>query len=208
MLDPGSVQVVAAVLLVLTATGVAVLGRSVRGPRSAVVAARAPVRGSEAVWLASTLAAQAWPLGIVLFPSWFYAWPGLGGVPEATALQLLGLVLWVLGMGLAAWAARILGRFMTVTIQVTDGQPLVQDGPYAWVRHPIYSANVTAALGLALLFLSPPLLAIALVIASLAAYRGRLEDEFLRSPQAFGDRYAAYSERTGRFLPRLRRAGP
>lgn len=208
MLDAGTVRTVAAVFLILAAAGVAVLGRGVRGPRSKVVASRAPVRGSEAAWLATTIVAQAWTLGVVLLPSWFYAWPSLGDFPEATAVQILGLILWVLGMGLAGWAVRVLGRFMTVTIQVTESQRLVQEGPYAWVRHPIYSANVTAAIGLGLLFLSPPLLAVAVVLAALAVYRARLEDEFLRSPAAFGDRYAAYSERTGRFLPRLRRSGP
>ncbi len=208
MLDPGTVRAVALAFLVLAAAGVAVLGRGVRGPRTKVVATRAPIRGSEAAWLATTLVAQAWTLGVLLLPSWFYGWPAMGDFPEATAVQVLGLVLWVLGMGLAGWAVRVLGRFMTVTIQVTEGQHLVQEGPYAWVRHPIYSANVTAAVGLALLFLSPPLLGVALLLAALAAYRGRLEDEFLRSPEAFGERYAAYSARTGRFFPRLRRSGP
>jgi len=208
MLDATTVRIFAAALLVLAAGGVAALGRSVLGPRGKVVASRHPIRGSEAAWLATTLAAQAWTAGVLALPGWFYAWPGIADFSEATALQVLGLALWLLGMGLAGWATRVLGRAMTVSIQVTEGQRLVQEGPYAWVRHPIYSANVTAALGLSLLFLSPPLLALVLVLAGLAWYRGQLEDEFLRSPQAFGDRYEAYSARTGRFLPRFRRSGP
>lgn len=208
MLDVGTIRVTAGIFLVLALVGVAALGRSVVGPRRRVLASRHPARGSEAAWLATTLAVQAWTLGVVVLPSGFYAWPGVGDFPESSALQVLGVVLWLLGMGLAGWAARALGRSMTVSIQVAEGQRLVQEGPYAWVRHPIYSANVTASLGLALLFLSPPLLALALVLAAMAAYRGRLEDDFLRTPEAFGAAYEAYARRTGRFLPRFRRSAP
>ncbi len=208
MLDVTTARIVAGVLLVLVAIGIPVLGRSLRGPRGKVVASRRPIRGSEAVWLAATMAAQAWTFGALVLPAWFYAWPGVPDFPESSAVQILGLCLWLLGMGLAGWAVRVLGRFMTVEIQVMEGQPLVQEGPYAWVRHPIYTGNATAALGLSLLFLSPPLGALAGVVAVLAAYRAHLEDAFLRSPDAFGDRYDAYAARTGRLLPRLRRSGP
>lgn len=208
MLDVTTVRILAGVLLVLAAVGVAALGRSVLGPRGRVVAHRRPVIGSEVVWLAATALSQAWVLGVLVVPGWFYGWPGAARVPESTGLQALGLVLWMLGMGLAGWATRVLGRFMTVSIQVAEGQRLVQEGPYAWVRHPIYTGNVAAALGLGLLFLNPLLLGLVLLLAVLASYRGRLEDDFLRGPDAFGERYEAYAARTGRFLPRLRRSGP
>ena len=208
MLDAVTVRVLAGALLVLAASGLVVLGRSVLGPRGRVVAERRPARGSEVLWLTATGLTQAWILGVLVLPAWFYGWPGAAGVPESTALQVLGLVLWFGGMGLAGWATRVLGRFLTVSIQVAEGQRLVQEGPYAWVRHPIYTGNVAAALGLALLFLNPLLLGLVLLLAVLASYRGRLEDGFLRSPDAFGERYDVYASRTGRFLPRLRRSGP
>lgn len=148
---------------------------------------------------------QGWALGVLVLPTWFYAWPGLGNFPDSTDVQILGPLLWLAGMGLIAWATRTLGPFRVVAIQVTKGHRLVQEGPYAWIRHPIYTGNAAAALGLSLLYLSPPLLALAVLLTILAAYRGRLEDEFLRSPEAFGAEYEAYSTRTGRFLPRLRR---
>ncbi len=208
MLDVGTIRVVAGGFLALTVAGVALLARSVSRPAGKVVASRRPARGSEAVWLGATLLAQGWTLGVLLLPTDFYDWPHVGAFPDASLVQLLGPVLWLLGMGLAGWATQTLGRFMTVSIQVTEGHRLVQEGPYAWIRHPIYTGNVLAAVGLALLYLSPPLAALALVILGLAAYRGRIEDEFLRSPEAFGGRYEAYAARTGRFLPRFRKAGP
>lgn len=208
MLDAGTVRVIAGGLLILIVAGGAVLSRSLLGPRGRVLASRAPIRGSEAAWLAATMLAHAWTIGVVLLPGLAYAVPGVPDVPESSAVQILGLGLWFVGMGLAAWALRTLGRFATVEIQVVEGQRLVQDGPYARIRHPIYTANVMAVFGLAFLYLSPPLLAIAAFIALLAFYRGRLEDEFLQSPQAFGETYTGYARRTGRFLPRLRGSSP
>lgn len=208
MLDVGTVRILATALFLLSLAGIATLWRSVSRPSGRVRASRPPARGSEAAWLGSTLLVQAWTVGVILLPAWFYGWPGIGGFPDSSDVQFLGPALWLVGMGLAGWATRTLGRYMTVSIQVTEDQTLVQRGPYAWIRHPIYTGNVAAALGLALLYLSPPVLALAALLAVLATYRGRLEDAFLRSPEAFGDRYAAYCERTGRFLPRLRRSAP
>lgn len=208
MLDVGTVRIVALGLLAVGIAGLAPLARSVSRPSGKVVASRRTVWGSEAAWLAGTVVAQAWTVGVLLLPAWFYDWPGPVNVPDSTVVQILGPALWLAGMGLAAWSIRTLGRHMTVAIQVTEGHRLVQEGPYARIRHPIYTGNATAAVGLALLYLSPPLIGVALGLVILASYRGRLEDEFLASPQAFGASYVAYRERTGRFLPRIRRSGP
>lgn len=208
MLDPGTVRIVAAALVAVAAAGVVAIRPSVLGPRGRVVASRTVGRAWEAAWLAATMVAQAWTLGVILLPTWFYAWPAAGNFPGSTDLQVLGLAGWLAGMALAGWGVRTLGRATTVGVQVTEGQPLVQTGPYARMRHPIYTANVSAAAGLAILYLSLPLGAVVLLLAALASRRGRLEDEFLRSPQAFGDAYIAYARRTGRFLPRWRRSGP
>ena len=205
MLDDATIQILAGGLVVLALAGAAVLGRSVLGPRGRVVASRTVRRGSEAAWLGTTALAQGWILGVAVLPAWFYAQPSFGELPAASILQGLGLVLWLAGMGIAGWSARVLGRSLTVSLQVTEGQRLVEEGPYARVRHPIYTANVAAALGLSLLFLSPPLLVLTAALAVLAVYRGQLEDAFLRSPEAFGARYDAYLARTGRFFPRIRR---
>lgn len=208
MLDAGTVRTIAVVLLLLMISGVAFLSRSVSRPRGKVRASRIPARGTEAAWVGATLLAQAWTLGVLVLPGWFYDWPSVGGFPGSTDVQILGPCLWLVGMGLVGWATRTLGRYMTVSIQVTEGQILVQAGPYARIRHPIYTGIVAAAVGLSLLFLSPPLLILAGFLAVLATYRVRIEDAFLRSPEAFGERYEAYAARTGRFLPRFRRSAP
>jgi protein-S-isoprenylcysteine O-methyltransferase Ste14 len=206
MLDPGTARIVGVVLFLAPVAGAAAFGRSVMAPRGATLAERDPARGTEALWLGTIGVAQLWTLGVVLMPAWFYAWPSLGDFPGSTVVQILGILLWLLAGGLAIWSFRALGRFMTVSIRVMEGHRLVQEGPYARIRHPTYTAVVTLVIGLGLALLSPPLLVLALLLVFLVRYRARLEEDLLRSPQGFGPAYEAYMARTGRFLPRLRKA--
>ncbi len=211
MWDVTTARIVAGIVFLAAMLGVALLGRSVigdRGPAPRIRAQRRPARFTEPAWLGLTLIVQLWSLGVVLVPTWFYGWPAGGDLPYGGIVQAVGLVLWFLGGGLVFWSGRALGRFMTPAIQVTEGQPLVQAGPYAWVRHPTYTANMMVAFGLGLAFLSLPLLAAAVVLAALARYRAGLEESLLQSPEAFGAAYGAYMARTGRFLPWGRRSGP
>ncbi len=206
MLDDRTVQIVGGLLFLAPIAGAAVLGRSALGPRGRIVAARHPARGTEVLWLGTIGVAQLWTLGVALMPAWFYAWPSVGDFADSATVQALGVLLWFLAGGLAVWSFRTLGRFMTVSIRIVEGHRLVQEGPYARIRHPTYTAIVTLVVGLGLVFLSPPLWALALLLALLARYRAGLEEELLRSPQGFGPAYEAYMARTGRFLPRVRRA--
>ncbi|HII39937.1 MAG TPA: isoprenylcysteine carboxylmethyltransferase family protein [Thermoplasmata archaeon] len=207
MLDAGTVRIVGGLLFLAPFAAAAMYGRSVLAPRGATVAARDPARGTEALWLGTIGVAQLWTLGVVLMPQAFYAWPLFGDFPGSAGIQMLGLLVWFLAGGLAVWSFRTLGRFMTVSIRVMEGHRLVQEGPYAWIRHPTYTAVVALVVGLALVFLSLPLILLALLLAVLARYRAGLEEDLLRSPQGFGAAYEAYMARTGRFLPRLRRSG-
>ncbi|HYM40723.1 MAG TPA: isoprenylcysteine carboxylmethyltransferase family protein [Thermoplasmata archaeon] len=208
MLDTATAQELGAFLFVAPIAGAAAFGRSLLGPRGRTVAARAPARGTEALWLGTIGVAQLWTLAVALAPGWFYADLAVGGIPLSTGVQVTGLVLWGVAAGLAAWSFQSLGRFMTVSIRVTEGHELVQKGPYAHVRHPTYTAVVILVVGLALVFLSVPLLIAACVAALLARHRANLEEDLLRSPEGFGAAYDAYRACTGRFLPRLRRSGP
>lgn len=208
MLDPGTVQLLGAFLFLAPAAGAALFGRSVLGPRGAARAERSPARGTEALWLGAIGVAQLWTLGAALVPTWFYTDPALGGFPDSTYVQILGLLLWFAAGGLALWSFRALGRFMTVSIRVSEGHRLVQEGPYAWIRHPTYTAVVALVVGLGLVFLDPVLWALAILLVFLARYRAGLEEDLLRSPEGFGPAYDAYMARTGRFLPRWRREAP
>lgn len=60
-----------------------------------------------------------------------------------------GLVLVGLGLGFAIWARVHIGRNWGAPMSQKDEPELVTSGPYALVRHPIYSGILTAGLGTA-----------------------------------------------------------
>ncbi|WP_112239196.1 methyltransferase family protein [Kribbella monticola] len=64
----------------------------------------------------------------------------------------LGIATILAGATVRLWAIVTLGRWFTYDVRVTEGQPVVQSGPYRWVRHPSYSGVVLVLLGIGLTF--------------------------------------------------------
>jgi protein-S-isoprenylcysteine O-methyltransferase Ste14 len=150
-------------------------------------------------------AALLYPAFVVVAPGWGYD----GWLNWSTGLDLLlqgiGLGLWAVGMAVLVWAARVLGRYMSVE-GVTVDHELVSSGPYRYVRHPVYGSFTAIAVGLSLVFRSYVLAGLAVVWVMATVWWVAAEEELLASPEGLGDAYLRYTERTGRFLPRLRRA--
>jgi protein-S-isoprenylcysteine O-methyltransferase Ste14 len=75
-------------------------------------------------------------------------------------------------------------------------------GAYRYIRHPFYASFLLALLGATIL--SPqPLTLLALVGALVQLNRTAAREEGRLCASAFGAEYAAYMQRTGRFLPGL-----
>ena len=111
------------------------------------------------------------------------------------ALMFIGFV--ILGFSFLA-----LGKSLTAhPIPAKQGE-LVTDGLYRFARHPIYTGVL--ALGLACVLsggLFPHILFfMALVV--LLNYKASFEERLLRARY---EGYASYAEKTGRFLPKLKR---
>ncbi len=191
-------------MLVGTAAGAVLLFRwsgFLKPPRSVKVIGKVN-RATEVAWSLAVMAAQFWSLAVIILPQWSYAFPAVGDVPDL--VQWLGLAMWGAGGAVILWATRAMGEAMRPQVLVLEGQRLVRTGPFARVRHPVYTGIILVALGAGSIFLSIPALVVALLIILMASYRARTEEELLSSPEAFGDEYARYMALTGRFLPRLR----
>lgn len=79
---------------------------------------------------------------------------------------------------------------------------VVRGGPYRYVRNPMYVANITIVLGLALLYTSWAVLVWAITLFVVFHVFVVLYEE-PHLARTFGDDYAAYRGRAGRWLPRL-----
>jgi len=98
------------------------------------------------------------------------------------------------------WARLHLGRLWSGFVTLKEGHRIVDTGPYAIVRHPIYSAIILASLLTALLRATPAAFAgFALVAAGLTMI-SRIEESFLRG-QLGDDAYDAYSRRVPMLVP-------
>lgn len=116
------------------------------------------------------------------------------GVPLAAAGIVLGLS-----------ASRRLGRALTPTPVPIEGAGLRTDGPYARVRHPIYSAILLLALGFVVAVGSAWSLGCALVLLAFFIAKARWEDRLLHAE--YGPEWEAWAARTGGLVPRMPSGG-
>src|SRR5581483_3046867 len=114
------------------------------------------------------------------------------------AMRIAGLILMMLGFAFAIWARIHLGRNWGMPMSRKQEPELVTSGPYALVRHPIYSGILLAVLGTALaegLFLS--IFFIFLFIYFL--YSAKKEEKIMT--ELFPGQYPAYKRRTTMLIP-------
>jgi protein-S-isoprenylcysteine O-methyltransferase Ste14 len=112
----------------------------------------------------------------------------------------VGLGLMVSGIGLRAWANRVLGAFYTRTLRVAANQPLIEQGPYRLLRHPGYSGSLLLWIGAGLATANWLVTSvIAIVTGSAYVYRVRSEETMLE--QTFGPAYQDYRQRTWKLIP-------
>lgn len=117
-------------------------------------------------------------------------------------VTLLGVSIGLSSFWLRARAAAALGAFWSMHIEIREGHPLVKAGPYAHVRHPIYTAAVLELAGAIITLQSLWGLAAALVIF-LPALWARIVLEERAMTAEFGDQYREYIRTTPSLIPRI-----
>ncbi len=119
--------------------------------------------------------------------------------PLSLELVQLGAALTFAGIAFAIWARiRIAGNWSS-DVTIKSDHELIVDGPYAFVRHPIYSGILLALVGtgLAVGEWRAPL---AVALAGGAWWRKlTFEEGVMRRP--FGDAYDRYAARTRALIP-------
>ena len=70
-------------------------------------------------------------------------------LPQTMIAYWIGLFMVVVGLAFAVWARRHPGRNWSGMVTVKEDHELIRTGPYAMVRHPIYTGLLFAILGTA-----------------------------------------------------------
>jgi protein-S-isoprenylcysteine O-methyltransferase Ste14 len=128
--------------------------------------------------------------------------------PHAPLPPRIGLALVVVGLAFAVWARVHLGRNWSGIVTVKQGHELIRTGPYALVRHPIYTGIIAAVIGTAIVSATVrAALGVAIIAVSLVV-KSRVEERFMR--ETFGGQYARYREEVPALVPftKLRRSAP
>lgn len=119
-------------------------------------------------------------------------------VPEPA--RWVGLALVLAGIAFAMWAALTLGRHFDLEVEVHAGHQVVTRGPYAIVRHPVYSGLALHLAGAALATGNLLLITGTLAVAWPALYaRAGIEERLLR--RELGPAYDEYARGVGMLVP-------
>ena len=128
----------------------------------------------------------------------------LGG--STPAGRLLGVALLGVLLAVRLWTCRYMGGAARVHARkAQQKRVLLTDGPFAWVRNPLYLANSCGLAGACLLF-GPPWLGAVAFVVSLLWYRGVIGWEESILVGLYGQEYRDYLARVPRLLPRPPRA--
>jgi len=120
-------------------------------------------------------------------------------VPAYRVIRETGVVITWIGVGIAIWARRHIGKNWSGLVTLKQDHQLVRTGPYRWVRHPIYTGLLMAALGTALVLGEwRGIVAFAMLIAAHTLKAQREEALMVRH---FGSVYEDYRRRTGFLVP-------
>jgi len=160
--------------------------------RSRPQAGKSADRGSMAVILVA---------GWIGFPiAFFVAGTGRFALTPQRPWFFIGIAILLSGSMLRRYCWRALGRYFTGNVQVQDGQTVIMEGPYRYVRHPSYTGGMLMHLGTGLALTNWVSALTLFVISGLGYfYRVRVEENALVG--GLGESYRQYMQRTKRFIP-------
>ncbi len=173
------------------------------------------LRKGQAVTLLPERRGRTWPLwtqaGIVLLGlvlcivMAYFLWIPVLVLPAGSAfiLEIVGLVLYLAGCAFMLWARRTLGRMWGIStsrdVKLLDDHQLIQSGPFAFVRNPMYFGWWVAMFGLLLIY--PVWMVLLLLVFSVFAFIGRARREDAALAERFGNAWTEYKRRTKFLIP-------
>jgi protein-S-isoprenylcysteine O-methyltransferase Ste14 len=142
-----------------------------------------------ALWLSS--------LVYLINPKWM-AWSSL---PLPAWARWTGAAIGLIGIPMIYWVFSSLGNNVTHTTATRKQSELVTQGPYRWVRHPLYTVGMINFIGFSLLSANWFIMLTAAIAFTTILMRTPMEEK--RLIERFGEEYRQYMNTTGRYLPKV-----
>jgi protein-S-isoprenylcysteine O-methyltransferase Ste14 len=173
------------------------------------------LKKGQAVTLLPERKGRAWPLwtqiGMVILglaicvPLFYFLWIPLIELPVNTGriLDILGLAIFLAGCAFVLCARRTLGKMWGLStsrnVKLRDDHQIIQAGPYAFVRNPMYFGWWVAMAALVLVY--PTWVVLLFLIFSVVSFTGRARREEAVLAERFGDSWTEYKKRTKFLIP-------
>jgi protein-S-isoprenylcysteine O-methyltransferase len=152
-----------------------------------------PVLSSPILWFVSVAEFLLYALPLSSLPLL-----GQRLAPRYTSLEVVGAAMCAFGVAFAIWARHVLAGSWNNVATLQNGHALVQHGPYALIRHPIYFGFMTSTVGLILVL--PEVRALVLLTDIVFCFRKmKPEEKILRD--TYPNDYPVYEQRVKRLLP-------
>jgi protein-S-isoprenylcysteine O-methyltransferase Ste14 len=179
------------------------VGRKTRGVRGLVVPAQTRERVMGLIWTPVVLAWIVLPFiasGMAVGSPNALALPSYAGWPSILVARWLATAV-ALGCWMASiWCWRHMGRNWRIAVDPDQPPVLLTDGPFAYVRHPIYAISILMMVSSVVVVPTWPMAAVAGIHLGLMNLKARNEEAFLQT--LHGPAYQDYCRKTGRFFPR------
>ena len=145
---------------------------------------------------------------LIAWPRVPWDWLSLPLLPHRPLTYAVGLALLMLGLAFTVWARLHLGRNWSGTVTLKERHELIRSGPYAYVRHPIYTGLLLALLGSAVACGELRALIGWCVVAGAFIRKLRIEERFMR--EIFPGEYPRYCAEVPALIPftKLPRSAP
>jgi protein-S-isoprenylcysteine O-methyltransferase Ste14 len=119
--------------------------------------------------------------------------------PQTPDFEAVGLLLTILGCAFAIWARMTLGTNWSSMPDVKQSHELITKGPYALVRHPIYSGLLLALAGTVVAAGVSSYVLVWALLAISYALKFRQEERLMM--ETFPDAYPEYRKRVKAIIP-------
>ena len=141
---------------------------------------------------------------LLMFFYLFTSWLDFAHIPLPAWVRWTGALIICSSSALFFWTHQTLGSNWSGVLEISKGHRLVIEGPYRYVRHPMYSAFFLCAIGVPLLSANW-FIGVIHFGAVMWMYMARVSSEENMMIEHFGGAYRQYMTMSGRLLPRFKK---
>lgn len=143
-------------------------------------------------------------IGLAIIPAIYVAtgFPRDANYPLSLWAVFIGTILYVTALWTFRRTHKELGKNWSISLEIREKHELISAGPYALIRHPMYTSFLLMALGQAFL-LANWVVGIAGLVGFAILFFLRVDKEEQMMLEFFGPQYRDYMDRTKRIIPYL-----